>query len=191
VRSVLTVLISTAQVGVSVWAQKTSTTAIRFEDFRVTQIFSGKPSPPILGTPEQRRYRTRIRDGVLKGDGVWADSESKRWLTKPESNFAGNLVVIMWGCGTQCVMMAVIDRTTGKVYDPPLSGAGTQLYVPLDNQSEMKTEFRPDSSLMVLRDACRDFKQRSTCGTYYFNWKDNRFDLVKFVMADPIQGRVP
>jgi hypothetical protein len=97
-------------------------------------------------------------------------------------------VVIMWGCGSQCAMMAVVDRTTGKVYDPPLSGAGTELYVPLDNLSEMKTEFRPNSSLLVLRNACRDFKDRNSCGTYYFDWKNNRFDLLKFVHVDPLEG---
>jgi hypothetical protein len=181
VRGATIFLTSTVLTTLPAWAQKVVPTANpRFEDFAVAQTFKGAPSTPILATSEQRRYRTRIRNGVLKGDGVWADSESMRWLTKPESNFAGSYVVILWGCGAQCVMMAVVDRTTGRVYDPPLSGAGTELYVPLDNLSDMKTEFRPDSSLMVLRDACRDFKDRKTCGTYFFNWKDNRFDLVKF-----------
>ncbi len=80
-------------------------------------------------------------------------------------------------------MMAMVDAKTGKVYDPPLSGAGSELYLPLDNLSEMEVALRPDSSLFVLKNACRDFKNRTSCGTYYFNWKDNRFILVKFAQA--------
>ena len=107
--------------------------------------------------------------------------------THPGTPFAVKYVVTPWGGGSQCVMMAIVAAATGKIREPPLSGAGTDLYVPLDNLSKMKTEYRIDSSLMVLRNACRDFKDRQTCGTYYFNWKDNRFVLVKFVMVDPLK----
>ncbi len=103
-------------------------------------------------------------------------------MDKPGPNFAGHYVVIQWGCGSQCVMMAIVDMKTGIVYDPPLSGAGSELVLPLDNLSEMKTEYRPDSSLMILRDACRNFRRE--CGTYYFNWRDDRFVLMKFVKSN-------
>jgi hypothetical protein len=155
----------------------------RFEDYRVTEFFRETPADPILATAEQRRYRTRIRNAVLKGEGVMADTETNRRLTAPQTNFAGKYVVITWGCGSQCGMMAMVDAETGKIYDPPLSDAGSELYVPLDNLSDMHIGFRRDSSLLVLRNACRDFKNRKTCGTYYFNWKDNHFDLVKFVIV--------
>ena len=171
----------------SIWAQPASSkNTPRFEDYPVGETFTGTPATPILTTSEQRMYRTRIRNGVLKGEGVVADSETKRLLTKPETNFAGKYVVIIWGCGSQCVMMAIVDAATGKIYDPPLSGPG-KLYIPLDNLSKMKTEYRIDSSLMVLRNACRDFKDRNSCGTYYFNWKDNRFALVRFIMVNPLK----
>jgi hypothetical protein len=64
-------------------------------DFPVTSIFKGTPTVPILVTSEQRMYRTRIRNGVLKGEGVMADSEAKGFLTKPGTNFAGRYVVII------------------------------------------------------------------------------------------------
>jgi hypothetical protein len=58
---------------------------------------------------------------------VKADGESNRFLTNPKTNFAGRYVVISWGCGSQCVLMAIVDAKTGIVYDPPLSGfAGTE-----------------------------------------------------------------
>ena len=95
-------------------------------------------------------------------------------------NFAGHYFAIRWGCGSQCVSMAIVDAKTGMVYDPPLSAKGS-LYVPLDNLSDMVTDLRPDSSLLVLKNACTDFKNRDSCGIFYFNWKDHRFVLVKFV----------
>jgi hypothetical protein len=83
-------------------------------------------------------------------------------------------------------MMAIVDAPTGSVYEPPLSNLGS-LYVPLDNLSNMEVDFRLNSDLFVLRDACKDFKNRLTCGTYYFDWKNNRFALARFLVAKPVK----
>jgi hypothetical protein len=79
-------------------------------------------------------------------------------------------------------MMAVVDAQTGKVHGPPLSGVGTELYVPMDPLSDVEIDFRPQSSLMVLRNACKD--ARRECGIYYFNWASDRFMLVKRTLID-------
>jgi hypothetical protein len=83
-------------------------------------------------------------------------------------------------------MMVIVDAQTGTIYGPPLSDRGS-LYVPLDNLSQMAVDFQPTSSLLVLRDACTDFKNRMTCGTYYFDWRNNRFTLIRFVIGKPGQ----
>lgn len=80
-------------------------------------------------------------------------------------------------------MMATVDAVTGAVYEPPLSDKGS-LVVPLDNLSDMEIDLRPDSSLVVLRNACRDFRNRNSCGIYYFNWNNNRFNFLKFFTVD-------
>jgi hypothetical protein len=152
----------------------------RFEDYPVPARFTGTPVAPIFATLEQKRYRSRIRDGVLDGADVWIGTHKDPIPTKAP-NFAGHYFVIRWGCGSQCVMMATVDAKTGTIYEPPLSGSSQALNVPLDNLSGMEIDLRPDSSLLVLRNACRDFKNRRSCGTYYFNWHNNRFDLKKFV----------
>lgn len=157
----------------------------RFEDYPVTERFTGTPAAPILATSEQRRYRTRILNGVSTGSDVWIGSW-KNPIKARGPNFAGHYFVIRWGCGSQCVTMAIVDAKTGIVCEPPLTDQDF-LHVPLDNLSDMETDVRPDSSLMILRNACRDSKDRKTCGTYYFNWKDNSFDLVKFVFVDPLK----
>jgi hypothetical protein len=155
----------------------------RFEDYPVNEVFTGKPAPPILATADQRMFRSRIRNGLATQSDVWIGSYKNPTKAKGP-NFAGHYFVIRWGCGSQCVMMAIVDAKTGKVYNPPLADQDS-LWVPLDNLSEMETDLRPDSSLMILRNACRDFKDRKTCGTYYFNWKNNHFDLIKFTFVPP------
>jgi hypothetical protein len=69
----------------------------RFEDYPATQIYKAKPAPPKIITAEQRRYRTRIREGVEKGWGVPRDGEER-----PGPSFAENMIVVQWGCGSQC-----------------------------------------------------------------------------------------
>jgi hypothetical protein len=152
-----------------------------FQDYAVNEVFTGVPAEPILATTEQRRYRTRIRNGVSKGSGVWNGS----WKDPMKSsgpNFAGHYFVIRWGCGSNCLMMAVVDAKNGKVHGPPLSGAGTELYIPMDPMSDVEIDFRRDSSLMVLHNACKD--ARRECGIYYFNWRNDQFVLLKRVLVD-------
>ena len=54
-------------------------------------------------------------------------------------------------------MMAIVGAKTGPIYSPPLADKATPLSVPMDNLSDMEIDVRPDSSLMVLRNACRDY----------------------------------
>lgn len=188
-RGIRIALIYSTLAALPVAAQTAAATPPRFEDHPVSEVFTGKPAAPIIATSEERRYRTRIREGVLTGAGVWNGSW-KSSIKGNGPNFAGHHFIVRWGCGSQCVMMAIVDAKTGAVYSPPLSSAGA-LNVPLDNLSSMEVDFRPDSSLLILRDACRDSKNRASCGVYYFNWKDNRFSLVKFVSVDAKKGDAP
>jgi hypothetical protein len=79
-------------------------------------------------------------------------------------------------------MMAIVDAKTGKVYDPPLRGGGTELYIPMDMLGDGEIDFNPHSRLMVLRDACK--YSRIECGVYYFNWQNDQFTLVKRMLLN-------
>jgi len=39
----------------------------QFGDYAVAEVFRGTPAMPIIATPEQRNYQTRIQNGVLGG----------------------------------------------------------------------------------------------------------------------------
>jgi hypothetical protein len=167
--------------GCTAFPQSSRKAEPRLEDYPVTEIYKGAPATPVLVTAEQRRYRTRIRNGVTNGEGVWSGSW-KSPIKTSGPNFAGHYFVIRWGCGSNCLMMAVVDAKTGKVYDPPLSGSGTEFYVNMDMLGDREIDFNLKSSLMVLRNACSN--ARSECGVYYFNWQNDRFTLLKRVLID-------
>ena len=37
-----------------------------FEDFRVTEVFRGRPVPPVLDTPKARAFRTQLRRHIYR-----------------------------------------------------------------------------------------------------------------------------
>ncbi len=75
-----------------------------FRKYPVGVRFHGKPVAPRLTTPDERLYRSRIREGVAKGV-VFADHYS----------------VPTWGCGAGCLLLAIVDAITGRVYVFPFS----------------------------------------------------------------------
>jgi hypothetical protein len=80
----------------------------RFEAY-VESVYSGPTATPSLAKPEERRYRTAIMEGVRKGYGVFEGAVEQE---RPGPNFAGHYIVIQWGCGTDCLKMAVVDAKT-------------------------------------------------------------------------------
>ena len=152
----------------------------RFEDYPFNGIFTGQPVLPIPRTPQERRFRTRIREGVTIGRGVWTGSW-KQAKERAAPNFAGHYFVIRWGCGSECLMMAVVDALTGTVYPPPLSVSGSELEVPMDPLSDREIWFRVDSTLMVFQNGCASARKQCV---YYFNWESNRFRLIRRVLMN-------
>jgi hypothetical protein len=173
------ILIPAALSALSVWAQK-ATPAPRFEDFPVTEVFKGIPAAPHLVTPEENLYRTRIREGVSKGWGVYRDGKEQ---SAPGPNFAGHYIAVEWGCGTGCLMMVFVHAETGSIYYPPISlgNVGTEkIGLPFFGLRSADFEFRLNSRLMTIS-ACPDETNRrnAPCFTYYFLWDDNRWNLLR------------
>lgn len=117
-------------------------------------------------SPDARTFRTRLR-AALRG-GV---------------NFAGRYIIASWGCGTGCIAGAVIDGRTGKVYFPEQLGTLGVGYS--ENAYDEPLVFRKNSRLLVLNGmpGSADDSAEVASGTYYYEWKNNRFDLIRFVAA--------
>lgn len=180
-RSALFVLLTS-----SVWAQAHSARLPRFKDYPASEIFTGVPAAPNLGTPLDQSYADQIRDGVHKGYGVFHDGKEQKG-----PNFAGKLIVIQWGCGSPCMRMAIVDARTGDVYPPPISfeGVGARSFdLPLltignSVAQNPEVQFRPNSSLMLIK-ATPNQSGRHTSYTYYFLWRQNRWTLLRKVALD-------
>lgn len=149
-----------------------------FEQFRVTEIYSGRPASPILKTPGERRFRTRIREGAAKGP-----------------NFAGHYTIASWGCGSAAISVVVIDATDGTVFNGPFSCLGFSYprvlkyegkYVP-DEGHFRPLDFRLNSSLLIMRGCpddeninCSDPREN---GSYFYEWTGSRFKLLRKIPA--------
>ena len=131
----------------------------RFEDYPVTRTYDGEPAPVDLTSASwARRFRTVLRRGAANGP-----------------NFAGELTVVEWGCGTSCQQAAIIKTRTGRIVGPLLTlTRGADYWI--------------DSRLMVVDpvqagDSVSGFEPPFV---RYFAWTGKRMVLI-----DSIPARAP
>lgn len=113
--------------------------------------------------PEARTFRTRLSE-ALKG-GV---------------NFAGHYIVASWGCGTGCINSGIIDARNGNVYWPRELGSVVDWVVETTYVNE-PLDYRKNSRLLMLHGTPGN---DTRAGKYYYELKDNRLRLVKFVKLE-------
>jgi hypothetical protein len=138
-----------------------------FDQFRVTQVFSGKPANPVLRTADDRMFRTKIRDGAKDGP-----------------NFAGHYTIAAWGCGAGCVQMALIDAVDGQVYRAPFKVLSWELMryegkIASNDDHFEELDFHKDSRLLIAR-GCPEEKN---CASYFYELSGTRFKLLLQVAA--------
>src|SRR5436309_2072209 len=117
-----------------------SVSAPRFEDF--PSEVADKPAsaqirgPDLDSHPLAKRYRTILRRGAAG-----------------EANFAGHFNAIRIGCGSSCAFLAIVNRSTGRVYFPAELGVLSWAEWPADTYGYT---FRADSRMIR---ACGDPKE--------------------------------
>jgi len=141
--------------------------APRFEQFPVTEKFSGKPAAPVLRTANDRGFRTMIRNGAAEGP-----------------NFAGHLTIARWGCGSSCWMIAVIDaRTGGMIHDlPEFFSFATHPFpdgTALSQSGFEPLSYRLDSRLLIMRGCPNE----EDCSLRYYEWTGSKFRLLRKLPA--------
>lgn len=136
----------------------------RYEDFPVSKIFRGKPARPLLArNPQARNFRTRLKEGALKGP-----------------NFAGHYTIVTWGCGSGCQQLAIIDAQTGRVYFP--KALSTAIYSMMTTPDEAGLKYRLNSKLLVLVGwPNEDADTENLAGTFYYKWEKNDLKLIHAV----------
>lgn len=107
---------------------------------------------PLKLTRGDRSYQTRLREAA-----------------KEKPNFAGHYILAAWGCGAECLMGAVIDAQTGKVYWFDFTiccwGATDDNFEPI--------EFRKDSKLIVFSGLRNE--REGDDGAHFYKFENNRF----------------
>jgi hypothetical protein len=131
--------------------------APRFEDYPVRGVYKGPVARVRLESRKARMFRTVLREDSRGGP-----------------NFAGHYAVVVWGCGTGCAQMGVVDSKTGSVYFPPVE----YMDIPETDDAEARARFfRIDSKLLVITQNHYDTERTYTA--YYFLFDDNRFRLLR------------
>lgn len=91
-----------------------------------------------------------------------------------EADFAFYYKVAIWGCGSSCQSMAIIDSRDGKIYFPDIT-------------SSVEMRYEPRSKLLVVHDPYdiyefygNDLSERpDDMFTSYYVWENNDFRLIK------------
>jgi hypothetical protein len=119
-------------------------------------VYKGRFAEVKINSKYSRNYKTVLRNAVKESG----------------ANFAGHYTLATWWCGTNCNQMAVIDLKTGQTYFTP---GLLSVVMGVPNQSLDMTEFKANSRLLkvVGRTNGKDY------GTWYYEWKNNKFRLVK------------
>ena len=140
----------------------------RFEDYRVSKIYTGKVKPPQFGDPSE-----------YSGTDVRCFGGDPAEYSKLRVNFAGHYVIGACSCGTGCHYLFMWDAATGRLYRDfpfgpidvgPFDAGG--MAPPFEYKGE---QFRNDSSLLIL-DGC--IEDTCDCATRYYEWKGRQFVLV-------------
>ncbi|HEX8499956.1 MAG TPA: hypothetical protein VF659_05135 [Pyrinomonadaceae bacterium] len=131
--------------------------APRFEDYPAREVYRGPVAPVRLDSPRARMFRTRLSEDSRSGP-----------------NFAGRYTVVVWGCGTGCAQMGVVDSKTGRVFFPPLEYTD----IPdMEDEAARSQWFRLDSRL--LRVTRNYYDGAGGYAAYYYLFDGKRFRLLR------------
>lgn len=127
----------------------------QFKDYPVTEAYTGKTAPVVL-TRDDRMFRTVLREA-----------------SKEKPNFAGRYILTAWGCGTACLIGAVIDAKTGKVYRWGFSICCWRAEV------DEPIEYRLNSKLIVFSGARNE---KDDNGAHFYKFEHGRFVHLRSVL---------
>lgn len=118
-------------------------------------------------SPGAGTFRTRLREALAEG-----------------TDFAGHYKIAGWGCGTGCISGAIIDVRNGRVYFPEELYALSVGYFTGEYETE-PLKYKANSRLLVISgipgSAADDEEPQKPWGDHYYEWKNNRLRLIKYV----------
>lgn len=138
----------------------------QFRSYPAPPIYSGPSVPPNLSSQQAKQYRTRLRDGAAQ-----------------PANFNGHYRMVIWGCGTECVTGAVIDKLNGHVFFLPFS-----ICCSTDQDANFKAiEFRLTSRLLVFSGLRNEIRPD---GDHFYEFDGERFVFIKSIVTHELKPNV-
>jgi len=123
----------------------------KFSNYKVP-VYKGKAAPLSLSDNYTRQYKTRFTEAL-----------------KESPNFAGEYIITVWGCGTNCAIYSFINKRTGKVLENTFGG----------ELGESVAVAKPDSRLLITKAEIVD-NDYETLGymAYYYILQNTKFKKI-------------
>ena len=122
--------------------------SISFDNYQIKEIFKGKPaSIDFSSDPDAKRFKTRLTTGIKEG-----------------ANFAGHYSIILWGCGTNCQQIAIVNTKKGKIC------------AWLDSCGDV--QYKLNSYLLIVNPFEDENPYPEGCKTEYYLWVDEKLQEV-------------
>ena len=119
-------------------------------------VYTGRMANDIAN--KRHNMRTRLRQALKAGP-----------------NFAGHYALAIYGCGTGCIGLSMVDVKTGQIYDDV---PNPMCYYPMDKDyhyAGQDAQFSKDSRLLYLAGEVEGYGS----GSFVFSFEDGKFRLIK------------
>lgn len=112
-----------------------------FDAYPSGEIYTENVAPINFSShPKAPMYRTRLINAA-----------------KEKPNFAGHYILTKWGCGSSCLMFAILDVKTGRVHIPD--------FAIFNMASKEALSYRSNSTLLIIQGAVGG---DSLAGPFYY-----------------------
>lgn len=120
-------------------------------------VYTGPVAKDIAN--KRHSMRTRLREALKAGP-----------------NFAGHYAIAIYGCGTGCIGLTMVDVKNGQIYDN-IPASVTEYYVGDKDHhlTERDFAFSKDSTLLYLTGSLEGYGS----GSFLFNFRNGQFNLIK------------
>ncbi len=98
-------------------------------------------------------------------------------------DFAGYYITIIWGCGTGCILGAMVDVRDGKVYDLPLGEVKAYYFCNSEKDADDRLLYKANSRLFISsscdRSEIENSQNMNKEKIYYINiWDESKKEFL-------------
>lgn len=130
----------------------------QFKDYPSKEAYTGKPAKLLLNNDTAKLFRTRLREALTQ-----------------EPEFAGEYVMAVWGCGTECRSYTFVNKRTGQVIEQSFGG----------EDGDEPEKFKLNSNLLVAHgtEYDNDYNEIGYHASFYV-LENDKFRLIKRVPTE-------